>query len=160
MKIFSKENIHKFFEAGLIIKSIDCVGEVTLGVLFLVLSPDTVNRIIFFMTRDELTEKPRDFIWNILLHNFNGLTPGSQSFWAVVFLANGLAKVLLVIGLATKRLWIYPVAAVVFGIFVLYQTYHLIFIGPSVLLGTFTLIDAAFTVLIICEYRNIRATAS
>jgi uncharacterized membrane protein len=149
----NKEKLHKFFEAGVIVKAIDSIGEITLGVLFFVLSSQTVNQIIFFIFGDELTEQPRDWIWNILLHNFNGLSASSQQFWAIIFVAHGLAKIILLIGLIKKKLWIYLFSAFAFGSFVIYQTYHIIFYAPSIIIALLTAIDAIFTVLLVFEYR-------
>ncbi len=149
----NKEKLHRFFEAGVIVKAIDSIIEITLGILFFVLSSQTVNRVIFYIFGDELAEQPRDMIWNILLHNFNGLSAGSQQFWAIVFVAHGIAKIILLIGLVKRKLWIYLFSAVAFGAFVIYQTYHIIFYAPSIILALLTGIDAAFTVLIVFEYR-------
>jgi uncharacterized membrane protein len=153
----SKEKLHKFFEAGVIVKGIDSVAEITLGILFFALSSGTVNKVISFIFGDELTEQPRDLIWQILLHNFNGLSASSQFFWAIIFVAHGIAKIILLVGLIKKRLWIYLFSVVVFSSFVIYQAYHIIFSSPSIVLGLLTVIDAAFTVLIVFEYRYQRS---
>ncbi len=146
-----RQKLHILFEAGMLIKAIDSIAEVSLGILFLSLSPETVNKIIFFMFGNELTEQPRDALWNFLLHDFNGLSASTQSFWAIVFLAHGLAKILLVAGLAKKKLWVYPTAAIIFGCFVAYQAYHLIH-APSLLLEILTAFDVLFIFLIVQEY--------
>jgi uncharacterized membrane protein len=146
-----RQRLHVLFEAGVLIKAIDSVAEISLGILFLILSPQAVNRIVFFLFGDELTEQPRDALWNFLLHNFSGISAGTQHFWAVIFLAHGLAKILLVAGLVKKRLWIYPLAAATFGCFVIYQAYHLIY-APSLLLEVLTSLDVLFVFLIVREY--------
>lgn len=151
MAFLSRKKLHTLFEAGVLIKATDSIAEITLGILFLTLSLETVNKIIFFVFGDELTEQPRDAIINFFFHNFNGLSAGSQSFWAFIFLAHGTAKILLVIGLAKKKLWVYPAAAVAFACFVVYQIYHLIY-APSLILNTLTAFDILFIWLIIQEY--------
>ena len=148
-----KEKLHTFFEAGVIVKAIDSIGEITLGILFFTVSSQTVNGVISFIFGDELTEQPRDLIWRILLHNFNGISPSSQSFWAILFVTHGVIKIILLFGLIKKKLWIYLFAAFAFGGFVVYQTFHIIFSSSSLVLALLTLVDAAFTVLIIYEYQ-------
>src|SRR5579864_3471116 len=101
----SRKELHDFFEVGMVIKATDSIAELTLGVLFLTLSSQAVNNAIFFIFGDDLTAQPRDVIWNFLCHGFNGLSTGVQSFWAIIFLLHGTAKILLVAGLLTKKLW-------------------------------------------------------
>jgi len=152
MKIFSEKNLHALFEAGVFLKTCDSVVETTLGLIFYFLSTPTVNRVIFALFGDELTEQPRDFLWNLLLHNFQGLSGSIQSLWAFLFVGHGILKLLLVAGMFKKKLWVYPIAAGVFLFFILYQIYH-IFFSPSVILGLLTTYDIIFTLLILHEYR-------
>lgn len=153
MKLFTQKNLHTLFEWGVVIKGIDSIFEMALGVTLAVSGPAFLNTAIFRLFGDELTETPRDPIWNFLFHGWNGLTPGSQVFWAVIFLAHGIAKLLLVLGLWSKRLWVYPVAIVVFSCFVIYQVVHIAYY-PSVLLGALTTFDMLFIFLIANEYRT------
>lgn len=152
MKLFSEKNLHTFFEAGALLKACDSAIEMGLGLSFYFISTAAINRVIFALFGDELTEQPRDFIWNLLLHNFQGLSGGVQSLWAFLFVGHGILKLFLVGGMLKKKLWVYPVAAGAFLFFVLYQAYR-IFLSPSVLLELLTAYDAAFTLLILHEYR-------
>jgi uncharacterized membrane protein len=157
MKLFSQENLHTFFKAGTFIKAVDSVVEITLGSLFYFLSTASVNKIIAAILGDELTEQPRDAIWNILLHGFNSVNASTQALWAFIFIGHGLVKIILVAGLLKKKIWIYPVTAGIFILFIIYQIYHLIY-SPSVLLELITFYDIIFTFLIINEYRYHRLT--
>jgi uncharacterized membrane protein len=152
MKRLSEENLHRLFKAGTILKAIDSVIETALGVSFIFLSTATINAVIFAITGDELIEQPRDAIWNLFFHNFNGLTHDFQIVLAFLFIGHGILKLLLVAGMKAGRIWIYPVAAAVFAGFIGYQVYHITF-SFSIILILMTLYDAAFTALIIHEYR-------
>jgi len=148
----SRNRLHALFEAGMIIKGSDSVIETTLGFLFYFLSSQKVNEIILGFFGNELTEQPRDAVLNFFLHGFNGISPSAQSFWAFIFLAHGLTKIFLVLGLYRKKIWVYPVAAGAFALFALYQIYHL-FYSPSALVELLTTFDFLFIYLILNEYR-------
>lgn len=149
--IISKKRLHVLFEAGAFLKAIGSMAEIVLGVLFLSLSSQTVNKVIFFIFGDELTEQPRDPIWVFLLHGFNGISASVQHFWAFIFIAHGVVIMLLILGLIKKKLWIYPSAAVAFSCLLIYQIFHIIY-APSLLLALLSVFDAIFIWLIIQEY--------
>lgn len=146
------KKLHILFEASAFIKATASTIEIILGVLFLTLSSQTVNRVIFFIFRDELTEQPRDPIWNFLLHGFNGLSTSVQHFWALIFIAHGVVIIFLVVGLVKDKLWIYPSAAVIFICMATYQIFHIIY-APSLILSLLTAFDVLFISLIFQEYR-------
>ena len=152
-----RERLHILFEASAFIKAASSTAEIILGILFFTLNPQVVNKILFFILGDELTEQPRDPIWNFLFHGFTGLSAGSQHFWAVIFITHGVAIMLLVIGLIEKRLWIYPSAAIIFGCFAIYQICHIIY-SPSIILSLFEVFDILFIWLITWEYHYQRHT--
>lgn len=152
MIFVSKKRLHVLFEASALLKAIGSIAEIILGILFFLLSPQIVNRVIFFIFGDELTEVPRDPIWVFLLHGFNGFSASAQHFWGITFIAHGIAILCLVIGLVKKKFWIYPAAAVAFGCFVIYQIYHIVY-APSLILSFLTAFDVLFTWLIVQEYQ-------
>lgn len=146
------KRLHLLFQAGALIKAIGSVVEIILGILFLSLSSQTVNGIIFFIFGDELTEQPRDPIWIFLLHGWDGVSTSVQHFWAGIFIAHGLAVMFLVIGLLIKKLWVYPTAVTIFCVLVIYQIYHISYV-PSLILSLLTAFDILFIGLIVQEYR-------
>lgn len=148
-----EKTLHALFNAGIIVKAIDSLGEIALGLLFYFLGAPTINRIVMAVFGDELTEQPRGAVWNFLFHGWHGVSNGGQYFLAYIFLAHGLAKISLVIGLVKDKMWIYPLAAMTFALFAFYQAYHIIAVSPSLLLSVLTVFDAIFVVLIIHEYR-------
>lgn len=146
------KNLHTLFEAGTVLKACDSVVEMALGASFYFLSTATINRVILALTGDELTERPRDFIWSVLFHNFNGLSGGFQEFLAFIFVGHGILKLVLLAGMTKKKLWIYPLAVAAFLCFITYQIIEISF-SFSVLLTIMTAYDTAFMFLIVHEYR-------
>jgi uncharacterized membrane protein len=152
MNLFSEKNLHRLFDAGIIIKAIDSVGETILGFLFLFLNAATMNKIVGAIFGDEIDEAPLKAIWSFALHSFAQASNNSQTFLAFLFIGHGLLKIILVAGLVKNKLWVFPVAAIAFTGFALYEIYQL-FHTPSLLLDALTILDIIFIALIIHEYR-------
>jgi uncharacterized membrane protein len=152
MKLFSEKNLHTFFDAGIILKLIDSIGEVILGILFLFVTTDAMNRIASTVFGDEITEQPLRSIWHFVLQSFAQISNNSQDFLAFIFISHGIIKLILIAGLAKDKLWVYPLAAIAFTGFGIYQIYQLTF-SPSIILAILTILDAIFIALIIHEYR-------
>jgi uncharacterized membrane protein len=149
-KLFSREHLHAYFNAGIWIKGIDSIGEITIGLL-LYFDPQLITRFIFALFGDELTESPRDGLLYFFFHNWNGFSGGSQYLFAFLFLGHGLTKIFLVTGLVKNKIWVYPIAAFAFFFFAVYQIYE-ITSSPNLLLGIYSLLDILFVGLIINEY--------
>lgn len=152
MKLFSEKNLHTFFDAGIVLKLIDSIGEVLLGILFIFLDTAAMNRIAIAIFGDETAEQPFQAIWNFTLHSFAQLSNNSQAFLAFIFISHGIIKLILIAGLAKDKLWVYPLAATAFTGFGIYQIYQITF-THSVLITALTILDAIFVMLIIHEYR-------
>ena len=101
-----------------------------------------------------LTEDPRDFVANYLLHAAQGLSASSQHFTAFYLFSHGVVKFWLIIGLWQKKLG-YPAAIAVFGLFILYQLYRYSF-THSLLLLLITALDVAVIGLTCLEYQHLR----
>jgi uncharacterized membrane protein len=96
------------FEVGIILKGLDGVLEVLGGLLLLVVSPATIDRVVTSLTQHELSEDPHDLLASHLLRTAHGLTGAAVLFAAVYLLAHGMVKVVLVAALLNNRLWAYP----------------------------------------------------
>ncbi len=149
---------HEFFELGIILKGIDGFLELAGGVALFFISPGTINTIALFFIRGELSEDPKDFLANLLLHATQGLIQ-TQIFAGMLLIAHGLVKIFLVIALRRNKLWAYPAAIAIFGGFVLYQFYQLS-VGYSLFLWVVTIIDIAVIGLIVHEYGYMRRHAA
>jgi uncharacterized membrane protein len=146
--------LHRFFELGILIKGVDGVLELGGGLLLVFLSPVAINHVVLFFVEGELKEDPTDLVANLLLHTTRSAievrVPAS-----VFLIVHGVAKLVLVVGLASNRLWSYPAAILVFAGFTVYQLYQLSQ-QYSLFLEIVTILDVIVVLLVIAEYRHMR----
>jgi uncharacterized membrane protein len=83
----------------------------------------------------------------------------TQHFGGIYLLGHGILKASLVIGLLRKVLWVYPAAALVLALFVVYQTYR-ISMHHSLMLSALTVFDLGILLLIWWEYRRLQNAGS
>ena len=148
-----RDLLDQTFEVGIILKGLDGVLEVLGGLLLLMVSPATFNRVVTSLTQHELSEDPHDILANHLLKTAHGLTGSAVLFEAVYLLAHGLVKVVLVAALLKNQLWAYPWTIVFLGVFIVYQLYRLS-LKPSLGLTALTIFDAVIAWLTWREYRK------
>jgi uncharacterized membrane protein len=153
-----RDLLDQTFEVGIILKGLDGVLEVLGGLLLLVVSPATIDRVVTSLTQHELSEDPHDFLAAHLLRTAHGLTGSAVLFGAVYLLAHGLVKIILVTALLKNQLWAYPWTIGFLGVFILYQLYRLSF-TPSLGLTALTIFDMVIAWLTYREYRKQRAVA-
>ena len=116
---------------------------------------DFLLKTVSVLTQEELAEDPRDLIANYLLHSAQNLSIGTQLFVALYLLGHGSIKLWLIIGLLRQKLWYYPTAILVFGLFIVYQLYRFNF-THSVWLLLITLVDVIVIALTWHEYKYLR----
>ena len=148
-----RDLLDQTFEVGIILKGLDGVLEVIGGLLLLVVSPATIDRIVTSLTQHELSEDPHDVLATHLLRTAHGLTGSAVLFGAVYLLAHGRVKVSLVTALLKNQRWAYPWMIAFLGIFIVYQLYRLSF-QPSVWLTALTIFDAVIAWLTYREFRK------
>jgi uncharacterized membrane protein len=146
------------FQIGIILKGLDGVLEVIGGLLLLVVSPATIDRIVTNLTMHELSEDPHDFLATHLMRTAHGLTGPAVLFGAVYLLSHGGVKIILVAALLKNQLWAYPWTIAFLGVFIAYQVYRLS-VKPSVGLTLLTVFDAFLAWLTYREYRKQLALA-
>jgi uncharacterized membrane protein len=112
--------------------------------------------VVDWLTAGELQEDPNDFIANHLVNFFDQLSGSTEHFAAVYLIIYGATKVGLVIGLLRGRLWAYPTALVILGVFLCYQIYRLSHThSPG--LAFLSLLDLAILVVIWRDYQFLTA---
>jgi uncharacterized membrane protein len=146
-----RDLLDQTFEVGIILKGLDGVLEVLGGLLLLVVSPATIDRLVTGLTQHELSEDPHDLLATHLLRTAHGLTGSAVLFGAIYLLAHGVVKVVLVAALLKNQLWAYPWTIAFLGVFIVYQLYRLL-LHPSVGLAALTIFDAAVAWLTWREY--------
>jgi len=158
-KLFEEEkNIHLIFEVSLILKGIFAALEL-IGIFAYFVSQQFLLSVVTLMTQDELAEEPRDFIANYLVHAAQTLSISTQHFTAFYLLSHGVIKLFVIIGLLRQKLWYYPAALMVFGLFIVYQLYRFGF-SHSPWLLILTALDIIVMWLTWHEYKYLRRTNS
>ncbi len=161
IKQFLKEekNIHLVFEVSLILKAIFATFEILGGIFAYFISQQFLLSVVSTITADELAEDPRDLISNYFLHSAQNLSISTQHFTAFYLLSHGVIKLFVIIGLLRKKLWYYPTALVVFGLFIVYQLYRFSF-THSIWLLLLTALDLIVMWLTWHEYKYLRRSVT
>lgn len=152
-----ERKLHLAFEASLLLKGLDALGEIVAGVFAYFAPPPFVLSLVEALTREELNEDPRDFVATHLLMAARHLSIGTQHFVAWYLFGHGIVKLWLVTGLWRKRLGYYPAAIGIFGLFILYQLYRFTFTHSPMLIAI-TGLDVIVIALTWFEYRNLRGS--
>lgn len=152
-----KTLLDKAYEIGILIKGIDGILELLGGALVLLLNPHTVTSITNFLTQDALQENPHNIIATHVLKLGNHLAGGHNLFAAAFLLTHGLVKVVLVTCLLLNKLWAYPWALGVLGLFLVYQAYLLV-TKPTFGMAFLTVLDIVIIGLIYREWQQVRAS--
>ncbi|HZL08182.1 MAG TPA: DUF2127 domain-containing protein [Candidatus Dormibacteraeota bacterium] len=150
-----KTLLDKAYEIGILIKGIDGVLELVGGALVLLLNPHTITNITNFLTQDALQENPHNIIATHVLKLGNHLAGGHNFFAAAFLLTHGLVKVVLVACLLLNKLWAYPWALGVLGLFLVYQAYLLV-TKPTFGMAFLTVLDIVIIGLIYREWQQVR----
>ena len=126
--------LHWLFEASLILKGTFAAGE-TLSGLGLLLTPHGVLLGLWaWATHHQLTQGPDDSMTLWFQNLVESFSLQLQHFYALYLLGHGALKFAMVIMLARRILWAYPVAMLILLGFVIYQTVEFATQGAIVLL--------------------------
>jgi len=154
-KLFNEKRIHLFFEVSLLLKGAFALFEIIGGLLAYVITQQLLINIVGAITQDEFSEDPHDFVANYLLHSAQNFSISAQHFTSIYLFSHGVVKLWLIAGLLRKKLWYYPTAMVVFGLFIVYQLYRFSY-THSVFLLLITMLDLVVIGLTWHEYRYLR----
>ena len=119
-----ERRIHQLFEISVLLKGVHAASECIGGIALALTNNASIRHLVARLTKTELTEDERDFIANHLVSWAQGFSIQTQHFYAWYLLSHGLVKVALVVALLMRKLWAYPTAIVVFGLFIAYQLYR------------------------------------
>ena len=150
--INSKEkNWQRLFTFGIILKGINGVFEIILGLLVLLLGKAIFTGLFATLTREELLEDPNDRLVNFLGYSLNTVSENSKLFLAIYIFTHGIINIFLAIQLYRRKLKVYLIAIVLLIIFSVYQIYRIHY-THSILLTIITLWDIIFIFLTWHEY--------
>ncbi len=153
-KSFGKDFVGVAFRVGIALKGVYAAGELLAGIGMAFLPPARMDRLIHFVTRKELAVDPDDKLMNYLLTFGHSYTLDMQKFVMVYLLLHGLLKTTVLVLLARKVRWAYPVAVVVFSLLIVYQCFSFLR-GHSPFMLYQSTLDAVLVALILVEYRRL-----
>ena len=143
----------KAFRISLYLKGLDGLLETAGGIFLLIIRPEQINHFAAWLTHDELSQEPHDFIASHILKTAHHLTGASLAFGAAYLLAHGVVKIVLVVEVIRDHLWAYIGLIGVTILFVIYQVYRMAD-KFSVALLLLTLFDLLIIYLTQNEYRR------
>jgi uncharacterized membrane protein len=154
------DKTEKLFRVAIALKGIDG-GIQVIGALILAFVPSSAvtGFAHAVITRDLLGDPNGVLARHLQLAAENFAGGGTKTFAVVYLLAHGLIKLGLVVALARKIVWAYPIAAVVLAAFVVYEVIRAIH-THSIALPFFAALDLVIIVLVLREYRKLRAQRS
>ena len=144
--------LRKLFDVLIFIKGFDGTLELIGGLLFLIISHDALNAFVEFLTQHEINQDPNDTFANAIVSYIAALPDGTKIFGSLYLILHGLVKIGMVVGLWKDKLLAYPVSVGFIALFLVYQTYRLIFLHFSWALLLFTCLDTIFILLILHEW--------
>jgi len=147
--------IHRTFEAGIFLKGLNGVFELIGGILLLLIKPTAIQGFVALLTEGELSHDPSDFVANFFVHSAQSLSVSAQLFGALFLLSHGIIKLALIAALYKRKLWAYPSAILVFGLFGMYQMYRYVYTASPWLIAL-TALDIIIIVLTGLEYGNLK----
>lgn len=150
-----EKRIHLAFMLSLWCKGAFALLELVAGVATYFVPPQLLLTLVLWVSKEEFVEDPHDLVANFLLHTVQHLSVGTATFAALYLFGHGAIKLWLIAGLLRKRLWYYPAAMSIFGLFIAYQLYRFTF-THSIWLLLITALDIVVIALTWHEYRYVK----
>ncbi len=157
--VLKERFILDIFRISIFLKGVLSFVEILAGTIILFVDPAAIGNAIVGIIQDELADEPNSFLalHTLPLAQQFALTP--KLFLAFYLLSRGLIKLVLVIALLKSKLWAYPAALAVLGLFMLYQTVEIV-LKHSPFMIALTLFDVVVMWLIWHEYQIVSARKS
>lgn len=144
------------FRVTILLKGIYSLFELLAGAILLFVTSPRLFNFVHYIFRNELLEDAHDFIANFILNLIGNLPSSIKLFIAIYLISHGIIKIGLIIALWKEKRWAYPVALVVFGLFIVYQIYRYI-LHPSLILIFLTDLDMAVIILTWLEWMRLKS---
>ena len=148
---FKEKYIFWIFEYSLLLKAINSIWEIALGVF--VLLDKSLKETLIVLTQNEIVEDPHSFFAPHIQHILLRFSHGTLLFISIYLVGQGIIKIFLIIGILKKKLWAYPVAIYAFFAFVFYQIYRFSHTHAPLLI-VFSIFDIITILLIQHEYQR------
>jgi uncharacterized membrane protein len=152
----NEKTTHVLFQLSLLCKAVFAAAEIVAGIGAYFVTQQFLLTLVERLTRAELFQHhPHDLIANYLYASAQHFSLSTRNFTAAYLLSHGVVKLWLIVGLLRAKLWYYPLAIAIFGLFVVYQLYRFN-LSHSLWLILITLIDVLVIALTWQEYRHVR----
>jgi uncharacterized membrane protein len=148
--------LHKLFQASLLFKGVLAGSETLAGIGLFFTSNPAILGYVAWLTRHELAEDRTDTMAVLAQKSVEALSLETQHFYALYLCAHGGIKLVMVLALAWRVVWAYPVSMVILAGFVAYQLYSFVQ-GGSPLLLALSALDLLMIALVWREYRLLKA---
>jgi len=102
---------------------------------------------------------PQDRLANLAIDTITKFPSSLKLFIAVYLIVHGAIKIGLLSSLWLQERKVYPIAILIFALFVIYQIYEYI-LSPSIVLIVLTLLDALVIILTYIEYKHLKKFGS
>lgn len=152
MQLLEEKNIHRLFEATLVLKALHSALEIAGGLLLYFASGQAILAVAEMLTQEELVDDPHDLIANILLHGAQAFAVTGHAFAAFYLLSHGVVKLFLIGAIWMEKKWAYPAFMLALSALICYQCYRLSQLWSAGLLAL-TIFDLAVLALTVHEYR-------
>ncbi|MFO1140013.1 MAG: DUF2127 domain-containing protein [Paracoccus sp. (in: a-proteobacteria)] len=116
--------LHWLFESTLLVKGIFATLEALAGMALLFITHGAILRAVAWLTRNELIEDPGDPLAAHVSNIADKFSADSQHFYAIYLLGHGVVKLVVVVLLARKIAFAYPLGMAVFAGFIAYQLHR------------------------------------
>lgn len=156
MKKFDGKIVHTAFDIGLSLKALDALLEIAAGVGLLFLTPERMQKIVEFITRQIPHGGIEETLARYLTAFGHSFSISSQHFAVIYMLSHGILKMVVIVFLWREKLWAYPISICVFVFFIAYQMYRFTE-THSIMLILLTALDLFMIVLTILEYMRIKS---
>ena len=155
-KLLAEKNIRLVFEASLIFKGLFALLEIIGGIAVYWVSQHALLDLVQAKPKPNWPRTPATWSPTICCISHKICRSDAQRFTASFLLSHGVVKLWLIIGLLRQKLWYYPLAAAVFGLFIVYQYSF----TNSLWLLVLSAVDVAVIALTWHEYRYLRSGLS
>ncbi len=154
--MMEKKDLQKLiFRISILLKGINSIFELTLGLIIGFLSTTSIYHIAHVIFNNELARDPNDFIANTLINMAANISVSTKEFISIYLIIHGIINFGLFYTIWNKKLTFYPIAIAIMLLLIIYQIIRL-FHRFSVILCIVTIIDVTILYFVIKEFEGFK----
>lgn len=144
------KKVHQLFLGGILLKGAFALSELISG-MFVYFGGGFLLQFFITLSKAELAVNPDNRLALEAIRMSEHIDLHAEHFIALYLLVRGLIKLILIYGLLKEKIQYYIFSIVIFGIFIAYELYRLVFHFSPWLIGLI-MFDSAIVSLITYEY--------